>query len=676
MNTSQRLLLCIGIFILGISCDRPGNKVTSKNGIGKFLEKGEDTSLADSLRVTYLDSAYSDLSKNKNDSVTRDLYAKVATAYYNISKYDRSISASKKTHTLASEVHDSIRMAKSLYLSGISYYEKGITDSAFASYRQAEKIYTVLNNPNLGEIILYKAYIYYDIGDYVMCEGEAFKALRLLQEQKWNTEIYNCYNLIANSLDGQDSSVDAIKYFKLALNQLDSFKDEGYTEETINAFKTSCYNNMGGVYVKMKLYDTAIERYNEALAYGNIKTTNPLLYAKLLHGLAAAKLKKGDTREVLKLFAQSLKIKDSLGNKMASIASKIGIGEYYIVKKDTQRAINYLEQAYRDADRIHNSINVLNSVKLLTDLDKVNSNFYSDKYIHVSDSLQTVAKLNRNKFARIEYETDQIQGEKEALARKNSFIIGISVVVLLFVAAIFIIYYLNSRNKELLHIQEQQKANEEIYQLMFEQQGKIDSARADEKTRIAMELHDGILNNIYAVRLNLEFSNRKTDAEAIEKRKSYIKELQSVETEIRAVSHDLSKNVIFDQNKNFENILAFMVTSQKNNFHTQFEAIIDAAIDWENMPNTVKVNIYRIIQEALQNINKYSQAHFARVAVKREDDAIKISVTDDGVGFDTAVAAAGIGHKNLKKRTESLNGTLQIDSEPGKGSAITVHFPL
>lgn len=678
MKTYQLfIVIFIGILLLAFSCEKYKSNGPSKSTITGFLEKGEDVALSKVQREKYIDSAYAEFSDNKNDSLTRYFFRRSAVDYYDLNLYSKSLKSSKRVFSLGHEVNDTLSMARASYFSGLAYYERAHTDSAFAAYRQAEKLYLTLDDPGtLGVIVLYKAYIYYNNDEYVLCESEAIKALRLLLESDNIIDTYKCYNLIATALDGQDNEEEAISYFKMAFEQLDKFKDQGFSDADVNYYKALCYNNMGGAYVKLKQYDKAISIYKEALAYAEIKSTNPLLYSRLLHSLAYARLKRGDKTEVLKLFYQSLKIKDSLKNRTGIVASYMSIGEYFLAQKDTANALSYFKHAYTDATAIHNSINIVNSLKFLADYDTKNSSFYSGKYIQVNDSLQKKARLTRNKFARIEYETDKLQDEKEALARKNSFIIGVSVIVLLFVAAIFIIYYLNSRNKELLLIQEQQKANEEIYQLMFEQQGKIDSAKAEEKTRIAMELHDGILNNIYAVRLNLEFSNRKTDDEAIQKRKEFIKELQSVESEIRAVSHDLSRNVIFDQNKNFQNILGFMVTSQKNNFGTEFEADIDQDIDWENMPNVYKVNIYRIVQEALQNVNKYSQAKQARVQVKKANEAVNVIITDNGIGFDTQSAAGGIGLKNLKKRSESLNGSLVIESQPGQGTTIRVAFAL
>ena len=676
MKTSHLFLSILALVLLVVSCERSSVKKNERDSIQKLVSTSEDANLSDNIREMFLDSAYAELTDASNDSVTRNLYNKIGASYYDISEYTKAVSTSKKYLHLASEVNDSAAMARALYISGASYYENSDKDSAFTAYQSAEKIYQALDSPQLGGVILYKAYIYYDIGEYEMCESEAFKALKKLQNQNLNTKVYDCYNLIATALDGQDNSEEAIKYFEMALNKLEKFREEGYTEETIDGFKVSCYNNMGLVYEKMGRLDDAISIYNKALSYTEIETSSPSLYAKLINNLGHAKFKKKDYSGLPTMFFKSLKIRDSLDNIAGEVASRINIGEYYIATGDTLKGIDYLKLAYRDANAIKSSTDMLTSLRKLADADKANSSYYNKKYFHITDSLKDVTKRNHNKFARIEYETEKLQDEKAALDRKNNFIIGVSVIVLLFIAAIFIIYYLNSRNKELLHMQEQQKANEEIYQLMFEQQGKVDNARAEEKNRIAMELHDGILNNIYAVRLNLEFSNRKTDEQAIENRKGFIKELQNVEAEIRAVSHDLSRSIAFNQDKNFENILGFMITSQKNKFDTIFEADIDPDIDWEAMPNTHKVNVYRIIQEALQNVNKYSQAENVVVRIKKTEDTILLAIADDGVGFDTQAAVDGIGIKNLKKRSEALNGNLEIESAIGAGTSIRVHFAL
>ncbi|MCW4468322.1 ATP-binding protein [Flavobacterium sp. MFBS3-15] len=666
-------------FILVVSCKKNAINENDKKytHVEKLFETGEDVYQKPKIREHYIDSALGSFSGNDNDSITRFFYRRATVAYYDLRVYDKALHASHLAFDLGLEANDSLTMAKASYFSGISHSEKNHIDSAFFYYAQAEKLFRDINDKSLlGEIGLYKAYIYHNIGEYVLCESEAIKALRLLEEKQSSIDIYKCNNLIGSALLGQGNFTESIKYYRSALDQLENLRKEGYPEEVIAGFRASSYNNLSHVYLKQEDYPKSIGIYQEALAGENVNTMGASLYAKLLNNLAYAKFKSGIRKDVPEMLYRSLRIRDSINDMPGVVASHISLGEYFTATGNPSAGITYLKTAYDEAKRIKSNDDILTSSKLLSDIDPVNGQFYAEQYIDLSIKMQNAAKANREKFARIEYETDKLQNEKEALARKNSYIIGISLIVLFFIAAIFMIYYLNSRNKELLLIQEQQKANEEIYQLMFEQQSNIETARSEEKNRIAMELHDGILNNIYAVRLNLEFINKKSDDESVLKRKEYIKELQSVESEIRAVSHDLSRNDIFSKGQDFGAMLHYMITSQKNNFNTGFDAHIDTQIDWETISNTNKINIYRIVQEALQNINKYSQARYAGVEIMEKDNKLSILVNDDGIGFEPEKVKGGIGLRNLRKRAEALKGILNIRSNPGKGSSIEVVFPL
>lgn len=678
LNTFLKILLLFVLALIAVHCNSPERKAQFKTKAGSYLDKSQSSELSAEQQIDYIDSAYAELSSGKQiDSLTQFLYRRTIAAYYNQQRYDRAISVSTKAYNLAEEAGDTLAMADMLYRKGEVYFAQGLNDTAFSFYDQAEKLYQKIgSDENKGEILLNKAFIYYYIGEYVLSEVKGIQALTILQNQDKTMAVYSGNNLIATSLEEQNNTEEAMAYYNKALKLLGKLKEEGYPASLIDYYRASTYNNMGGVYIKEEEYADAISLYTEALEYDVIKTDYPPLYAKLLNNLAYAKFKLGDHKNLPELFFRSLKIRDSLDLQAGVVASYIHLGEYYAYQKDTATALSYLETAYKSAKDLKSHFDILNSLKLLSELDKEKGIYYSSRRFIVSDSLAEIARSNREKYARIEYETDRLMDEKEALVKKNSFIIGVSAVILLFIAAIFIIYYLNSRNKELLLVQEQQKANEEVYQLMEEQQQKIDMARKEEKDRIAMELHDGILNNIYAVRLNLEFINKKADEESVEKRKGFIKELQSVETEIRAISHDLSRNAMLVNQKSFESVLEYMITSQKNDFETLFEADIDKDIDWDSLSGIFKVNIYRIVQETLQNINKYAKANFARVEIKEEDKTIVIVVTDDGVGFDPKTVKGGIGIKNLKKRVASLNGTLDITSKPGEGSAIKVVFPL
>lgn len=662
-----------------VSCRKEANNnIVPKDKVSQIVSKFADTVNSDETNIKYTDSAFSLLSKYKNDSITRELYKAVSSNYYDLGQLDKSINVSRKFYHLSAKQKDTLGMADALYLSADAHYLNSSIDSALYYYSKAEKLYRKIggNSETLGDVILYKAYTYHNFGEYTLCEAEAVKALKILLNEDDNLSIYNCYNTIALALDGLNNNDEAIQYYDKALNQVKQFSLEEFSQDDINFYKATCFNNMGLVYEKKGFYLKAVSLYREALVFeDNLALHYKSFYAKLLNNIGHAKFKSGDYSELPELYFKAYNIRDSIDSKPGIITSKINLGEYYCHMKDTAKAIAYYTDAYKLAKKQKIHFDLLKTLKILPELDVKNREYYYKRYIDVNDSITNVDKSERQKFARIQYETDRLEDEKEALLKRNSYIIGASAATLLFIGAVFIIYYLNSRNKKLMLIQEQQKANEEIYQLMFQQQSKEDDARSEEKNRIAMELHDGILNNIYAVRLNLEFINKKADEESVLRRRQYIKELQNVEMEIREVSHDLSRNAIFQEDKSFTNLLESMVKSQKNTFGTHFEIEIDNDINWDDMSNIFKVNIYRIVQEAIQNINKYSEAGNSKITITRQNNIISVTITDDGVGFDTSSSKGGIGLKNLKKRASLIGGKLTINSVPLQGTTVQVAFP-
>ena len=90
----------------------------------------------------------------------------------------------------------------------------------------------------------------------------------------------------------------------------------------------------------------------------------------------------------------------------------------------------------------------------------------------------------------------------------------------------------------------QQKANEDIYNLMLGQQDKVDEARAKEKIRVSKELHDGVLGRLFGTRLSLDSINFKDGKEAMMTRANYIGQLKTIEEDIRKISHELNTDFV------------------------------------------------------------------------------------------------------------------------------------
>ena len=491
-----------------------------------------------------------------------------------------------------------------MYFFGDYHEEKTQLDSAFSYYLKSEKLYNKLKDTlNSGKLALYKAGILYDTGNFNESEIQGVNALRLLSNTKNARLIYESNIIIALSLKELNNYKKALEYYQLALGQLKQLEIENYPTDKIAKSRASCYNNMGAVYEKTENYQEAIRLYKTGLQTKNLKQNYPKLYAMLLNNLGYSKMESGNNKDVQKLLFESLRIRDSLQILPGIVASKIRIGEYYLHKRDTIKALFYIKDGFTLSKKIKSNYDIIQSLKLLTENDSKNKTFYSNLYFKVNDSIQNLERQTRNKFARIAYETDQIEDKNQLLVKRYIYILIISFVLVVFLGAFLLIYRLKSRNKELLFLKDQQEANEKIYQLMLKQQSETEKARAEERNRIAMELHDGIINSIFTTRFNLI----QLESGAVSKKEQLVKELEKTENEIRRVSHDLTQNLLFED-KSLSDIITNLVESQHNHYNTKFDVSIDKYIEWSLVLNDNKIHIYRIIQEAIQNINKYSKA--------------------------------------------------------------------
>lgn len=617
-----------------------------------------------------LDSLSQFLLTSDNDSINRNLIFKVANKYYFLNKHDKYLKLVNKMYKLSIEKKDTAHIARSLCYMGDYHNVKSNFDSAFSYYNKSEKLYRKLNDSlMLGTLSLLKGGIFFESGNFLESETETVKALRLLLKVKNKNMIFNCYNVIAISLKELNNYKKSLEYFDLALLQLDKMENENYSKETIINYRVNCYSNIGRVYEKMKKFKDAIHFYNKGLQTNNIKQDYPKSYATLLNNLGYSKMKAGGYKDVGKLLFESLKIRDSLGIELGSVSSKIDIGEYYLLQNDTAKGFTFLKEGFLGSRKLKSSQHTIDALKLLMEYDSKNKTYYTSQYLKISDSVQQVERQTRNKFARIAYETDVIE-EKNVVLSKTIINIAIGSGIIIFLLGGFlVIYRLKSKNKELLFIKEQQEANEKIYQLMLQQKSETEQARNEERNRIAMELHDGIINSIFTTR----FSLMQLESQAVDKKQELVQELEKAESEIRRVSHDLKQNLL-TEDKTLPEILANLIESQQNEFGTKFDLSVDKYIDWSLVSSEAKIHVYRIIQEALQNSSKYSKAKRCCVFLLKTGDKTTIRIWDNGIGFNPEKAKQGIGLKNIKERTKSINGTLKINSDEEKGTTIEIIF--
>ena len=213
-----------------------------------------------------------------------------------------------------------------------------------------------------------------------------------------------------------------------------------------------------------------------------------------------------------------------------------------------------------------------------------------------------------------------------------------------------------------------------MYQLLLHQQDKIEEGKQAEKIRISRELHDGIMGKLSGIRLNLYILKKKTDPETIAKCLEFVKEIQVIENDLRLLSHDLNKESL-STIKGIETEITTIFKEIKNHQNIDFKLIIDQDIVWENMNYTVKLTFYRIIQEALHNIDKYAKAKNVVITITQSEAFLSVEIKDNGIGFDLNTQKEGIGLKNMRERTQEMGGLFSIVSQPEKGTKINLQLP-
>ena len=450
-------------------------------------------------------------------------------------------------------------------------------------------------------------------------------------------------------------------------------KDEGVFDKN-NSYLVSVSINISNVYMEMKQYGKSIKELKKVKS-PKLKEEWPNTYATVIGNIGYIKMKSGNLFGVENLLKEALEVSQKSENEASVVYKLNNLGEFYAVIRDTLKSISYLKQSLHLAEKLKSSDDIKINLKLLSKIDHQNDSFYNKRYIIISDSLNKIQRNNRNKYARIEYETSVVEDKNKELSIKNLYLIlGLSAVVLL-AGAILTYRYIQNQKRELAHQLQHQKAEEEIFELLKDYQTKFNAIKLKEQNRISRELHDSVLNKLYGTRLQLGILNSSDALEIKEKRLGYVDLLQEIELEIRNISHDLHTDGIEVQ-FDYIDLLKGLIQEKNELTTTQFTFSNTSELDWNTIDGMVKITIFRIVQEALLNVIKYAEATVCTVTLTQiENTKLQLLIVDDGKGFDIIVKENdGIGLKNMQERARLAKAELSVTSVLEKGTKIEVVF--
>jgi len=198
-----------------------------------------------------------------------------------------------------------------------------------------------------------------------------------------------------------------------------------------------------------------------------------------------------------------------------------------------------------------------------------------------------------------------------------------------------------------------------------------------ERQRIAIEIHDGIGPQISSAIHQLETiveNIKDSDAETAKKIASIVDQTNEVSSELRSISHSLMPRVLLD----FGLTAALQNLVDRINSANRCKVEFISSFSGESLDQSIELNLYRICQELINNALKHAKASSIFVQLVKSGQFLTLMVEDDGKGFDLSELklSDGIGLSNIEMRTKVMNGELNIDSSPERGSVITVEISL
>ena len=637
----------------------------NNDSIKKYLDLAGNYKLDAKLRNKYNDKAFSLVDLSKNDTLTRWYLYKVNLNLNKLEKGYLVEKATKKFIYKSLKANDTISLSRLYKCLGLYYMYQSKNELAIKYFFKAKKGFASVGFIKeeikvMMNIALTQSYA----NDFLGSNKTSYQILKIEKNLNFKKGINNSYTNIGNNLSALKNDKSAIDYYKKA-----NYDKEDSDFIVIN-------NNIASSYIFLEDYEKAFIYLKKNLDNENFKTnkwentgvTNSLL------GLYYLKINKP------KLSHHFLKKAENIFNSRKTSNgenyNEIYFSEYYSKVKDTINAIKAGQRAVNLSKTYNNLTDELYSLSQLINVDKKKASIYAQEYIRINDSLQIAERRFRDKFANIEYEVDEVKQEKDTAIKQKWLFLGISGVVILIIVLILIITKQRSKQKELQFLQSQQKANEEIYDLMLTQTSKEEQARQSEKKRIALELHDGVMNKLASTRLNLNMLSHQKDEETINKCLAHIEGIYKIEQEIRNIAHNLNLEIFNETNSYVALLNDFIATQNAVTSSPQYKLEIGETINWVTVSSVIKMNLYRIIQEASHNSNKHAQATNVIISLILDENNICLSITDNGKGFDIDAYNEGIGLKNIKHRVESLNGKFVIQSINNKSTSINIAIPV
>lgn len=612
-------------------------------------------SLAESLKPSYqkamrLQNSHS--TRLFQDSVLSELrWTRDSVSFFSLSH---------KLADYAKSTYDLDILARSYNHTGMYYHNNKVMDSAFYYYLKTENIYHQLSDTlKIAETQFYQARLLVEQGLYMEGEAKVLSSLALLRNYKSNAVPFEGYQLLALCLMERGDYAAGEMYFKKALELM--LADVGHykvlEKNQLELVLSMLYANLSEVTYGLHKYEEAREYAIKGMDM--MANQSYLMIESFLKcNLAQANFQLTKSEKYVDKVIESYKNDSILNHTFRMNYVSMRIADIYLQLDKKDKALLWADKAYINGVITDNKLFVRDALEFILTNKGTDDKKEIINLIKLNNEISYADNLIHNSFSRIEYETKSLEIENNSLRDTIyvTLIISILIIVILVIRSYSL--KLKSKNREIQFVIDQQKVNENIYRLIIEKNTLISKVKSEVKSKIAKDLHDGIVNGIFMVRFNLQQLATSDDT----LREHLLKELMELEKSTRDISHSLVQSELFNE-VSFTTLIKDFITLQINKWDTKFIVNKEDEVDLDALSVYDKVNVYFLIKEAVLNVNEYSKASLCSISIKEANrGGIRFSVKDNGEGYDVYRVKEGTGLRSMRERATFLRTDLIVDS--------------
>ena len=553
------------------------------------------------------------------------------------SKYDTAIIWYNGALTLSKKQNDTLNTAKCYLNIATSYNSKGDFENAVKNALEAEKGFEAVNDKNgQGRVQNLLGVFYFNREDY----STAYN-------------YFQKYNQLAVASNDTGEIVSSMNNMAAALHVL-----ERYSEERQLLRKSISIQEAQGQYIRIgSAYENLGTLYMETDSLNEAS----ILFHKAFNSYNA----NNNTRDIARLLLQTGRLKKRQNN-------------YSGAKNDFEKALKYSEEGgFLDMKK-----EALNQLALLfaEQSDFKNAYFTLTDYMDAKDSVLNEQNQESINKLMIEFETEkkehQIAQQQLEIAQKTLQNRHKSTIITFLGGTIAIIILLALIIYSRIKIKQERQLNNERLQMKQLQMKVVLESQESERKRFARDLHDGFGQLITAVKMMLSqmYAIDEPDKRSELALKSN-EMLDTMHSQLREIAHNLMPEQLLNEGL-ISALKDYVLRISKN---TDIQITVNAFGIEKRLDQTVEINVYRIIQEWINNVIKYSGAEKLTLQLTGFDNEINILIEDNGKGFkkEQLTKSRGWGWKNIQSRLEAINGILEIDSQEGTtGTSFILDLPI